>query len=693
MRSHRGRPRGAASFALLASVVAAACAGRQDVPGPVVKSIRFKGNHAVSSRDLEDKIATQATGWWPFAKKRAFDPVVWGEDLKRIVRVYESRGYYGAEVVSDHVDTTKPGEVRLEVEVREGEPVRVGTLAVAGLDGLPASEKHAALEGVPLAPGRTFTESAWADAKERIRSALRQRGYAGVEVEGEARVDRGTRSAAVDIVMRPGPRCSFGEIRVDTHGDKAIQPRWIWDEVRQAIPEGRRFSDEDIAEARRRVLGMGVFGAVEVKPGEPDPATGRVPVLVQTQEAPFHTLRLGGGLRVDQIRNEGRFVAEWTNRNFRGGMRRLTAHVEAGWAVIPSVFAAESGTPERSGPVGRGRLAFEQPRLFGHAPLRWQSSFDLDRTLEQTYDEAAARLANGVVWRPRSSLTLTPSYHLEGEYLNGATPGTVYTAPLTLGCQTTGNSCFVWLSYLEQAITWDRRNDPLEPRHGFYLSLSVQEGGGPLGGTFKYIRVLPEARGYLPLGPLVLAARLRVGELYPASGNPSDSAVDTRFYAGGAYSMRGFNERRLSPLLLTTPPATSANPNPTPFTVPIGGNGLFDGSFEVRWSAWRNIIFVAFLDVGQVTESNLTTADLGQLLYAVGVGVRYRTPIGPIRLDLARRLPMGTPPPLFVPDAMGRIVQQSYAVNDSCFGIGGSGVSTPVPDGLCAVHISIGEAF
>jgi translocation and assembly module TamA len=695
MRSGGRRSKGAAALALLVPVIACACAGRQDVPGPVVKSIRFRGNSAVSSRDLEGAIATQATARWPFAKKRAFDPVIWGEDLKRVVRLYESRGYYDAQIVKDHVDDSKPGQVRLEVEVREGEPTRVASLDVTGLEGLPPRERQAAEDRLPLAPGQVFTEPGWEGVKDRIKSSLREGGYAGVTVSGEARVDRAKHEANLDVAARPGPSSSFGDIRVDTRGGEAIKPRWVWDEVRQAIPEGRRFSDGDIAEARRRVLGMGVFGAVQVRAGDPDPTTGRVPVLVETQEAPFHTLRLGGGVRVDQIRNEGRFIAEWTNRNFLGGMRRFTAHAEAGWAFIPSIIAPESSfssESKRNGPIGRAKAAFEQPRLFRIVTLREQTSFDLERTLEQTYDQAAGRLANGVVWRPRTFLTVAPSYHLEGEYLNGATPGTAFTSPLTLGCETTANACFVWLSYLEEAITLDRRDDPLEPRHGFYTSLSLQQGGGPLGGTYKYVRVLPEARGFFTLGPFTLAARVRVGELFPASGNPNDSAVDTRFYSGGAFSMRGFNERRLSPLLLTTPPPTPSNPQPTPFTLPIGGNGLFEGSFEVRWAATAHLVLAAFLDVGQVTEGKLGVPELGHLLYAVGPGVRYRTPIGPIRVDLGVRLPVGQPPPLFVPDATGRIVEQPYAVNTSCFGIGGS-VSTLVGDSLCALHISIGEAF
>ena len=89
-----------------------------------------------------------------------------------------------------------------------------------------------------------------------------------------------------------------------------------------------------------------------------------------------------------------------------------------------------------------------------------------------------------------------------------------------------------------------------------------------------------------------------------------------------------------------------------------------------------------------------TTPWCAHMMFAVGVGLRYRTPIGPIRVDFARRLPFGTPPQLFaVEPTTGRILQLPYAVDDSCFGLGGSNVNTVVADNLCVLHISIGEAF
>jgi translocation and assembly module TamA len=171
-----------------------------------------------------------------------------------------------------------------------------------------------------------------------------------------------------------------------------------------------------------------------------------------------------------------------------------------------------------------------------------------------------------------------------------------------------------------------------------------------------------------------------------------------RFYGGGANSMRGFSERRLSPLLEAPVPGvapTATGMAPTE-TVPIGGNGMFMGSFEARYSVLQNVRVATFVDVGQVTTGLFGVGDLPGVLWAVGVGLRYLTPIGPVRLDLARRLPFGTLPALYISDpATGTISPppNPYAVDESCFGFFGSHPTTVVSDGACTLQISIGEAF
>ncbi len=678
-------------------MAAVGCAGQQKKDQPTVKDLKITGNREISSREIKKRILTRKTGWWPFASKQLFDPVAWQADIKRIERLYVARGFYQAEVVKDEVVPKPPDGVLLVVQVSEGPQTRIGKLDITGLEGLPAPDRQAEVNRLPLTVGAVFLERDWAAAKEKVAAALRARGYAKVSVDAQALVDVKTHLAALTLFVRPGLRYTFGAIEITNGPDARIAPVTIWEQVRLAIPEGEHTSDGALDEAQRRVFAMGVFSTVKVTTGDADDRTARIPVRVDVREAPFRTLRLGGGGRVDEIRNEVLLIGEWTHRDFLGGMRKLTAHAEAGWAFIPNFYAVstnDAASGARNGPIADLSLQFEQPRFLGRPSLREQSKIEVERTLEQTYDAISTRLTNGVVWQPRSRLSIFPSYHLEADYLNGPPVSSAATSPLTLGCDTTSDHCFVWLSYLEETVTWDRRDHPLEPRNGVYASLSLQEGGGPLGGDFNYFRVLPDLRGYISFGEddvLTLSARLRVGELWPTSGNPEDSAVVTRFYGGGAMSMRGFSDRRLSPLLLV--PAPAAAPGVT-LSLPVGGDGMIDGSFEARYSLTPVLRLAAFVDYGQVTTAQVHPSDAAHLLWAVGLGLRYLTPIGPVRLDLARRLPFGRLPPLYAPDQYGNIVEQRpYPVDSGCFGLFGSHPVTPVTDGLCVLQVSIGEAF
>jgi len=690
---------------LCAAAIAMSCAHHAETPdAPVVKKLTFDGAHQVKAGQIEAKIATTKTGWWwPLAQKKYFDPVTWQSDLRRIERLYQARGYYQAEVLSDEVKPVKGG-VWVKAVLSEGKPTRVATFEVQGLEeasGLTPGERADVLDKPGVERGDIFLEDRWSEAKENIHSRLRRIGFAEVEVKGRALVDVNTRQASLLIVVRPGPRYHFSDIEVRLGQRSHLAPFWVWEQVRLAIPEGELFSDEALLEAQRRVLGMGLFAMAKVTAGTPDPASARIPVMVEARESPFHTLRAGGGVRIDQVRNEARLILEWTHRNFLGGMRRLTAHAEAGWAFIPNTYAVlrnDIAAGPRNGPIARLGLQFEQPRFLGRPSLRERSSLDLERTLEQSYDAIGARLATGVAWQPHSSLVVFPSYNLQGYLLNGPATASASAAPLTLGCANTSNNCFILLSYVEEVVTWDRRDSPLEARNGFFASLSLQEGGGPIGGDFTYLRVLPDVRGYISFGEaneLTFAARLRVGELLPSGG---ESPVVARFFGGGGISMRGFSDRRLSPLLLTTT-QVSASATPITLTLPIGGDGIVEGSLETRYQLTENLVLAVFLDLGQVTQGRIGPDAIPTLQWALGFGLRYRTPIGPIRVDFARRLQRGQPPPLFVIEN-GVVTREPYAVNDSCFGLGGS-ARGPVPSSMlyrdavsvCAFHIAIGEAF
>jgi translocation and assembly module TamA len=190
------------------------------------------------------------------------------------------------------------------------------------------------------------------------------------------------------------------------------------------------------------------------------------------------------------------------------------------------------------------------------------------------------------------------------------------------------------LSYLEQRLTVDLRNDPIETTRGFYASLAVQEGFNIGGNGYRYLRFLPEARAFLPLGPyVVLAARARVGLLVPVS-EKEPAPIVARFSSGGPNAMRGYYTGRLSPMRLEDGR-----------WVPVGGNGLVDGSVELRLRLAGSLGGVLFVDAGNVSLPSATPSawqtalDPTLLQWAAGLGLRYRTPFGPLRLDVGARLP------------------------------------------------------
>jgi translocation and assembly module TamA len=703
---------GASWFGLAVLLGMLGCAHSQEKPDqPIVKSLRIEGTKHVSEGDLKSKILTSETSWWPWAEKHYFDPNAWQADLRRIERAYQAEGYYNAKVVEDQVIPQPPNAVALRVRVEEGEPTRISQINVTGLEALPPQHRDDSLSDMPIKQGRIFREEDWTPVKGEIQSKLHQLGYAEALVLGDAFVELAKLTSDIRIRAEPGQRYQFGDVFVTTNPNPRVRPTWIKEEAEAAIKKGKWFSDAALAEAQARVFRMGVFGAVKVTPGAPDRQKATLPVVVDVRESPYHTIRAGGGIGIDQLRNEVRLLTEYVNRDFYGGLRKLTLRGRVGWAFIPNFVSALQGSQSvavKSEPIYKASAELEQPRAF-FRDVRLQGSVDTERGAEQAYSFFSNRAKLGFVWQPHSSFSIFPSYNIEVDYLlSGQTTLGGRAPALFLGCSSrTDPNCFLVLSYLEQQITWDRRDDREEPRKGFYLGISFQEGGNFLGGSFDYVRIAPETRFYVSFPRrsqrFTVAAKVRLGTLRPLH---NASPIVSRFFSGGD-AMRGFNYRRLSPLLVVP-----QNPNQglqdglaipaglQGYTVPIGGNGMAETSLELRYNIATNWVLASFLDTGFVTPEDIRTGVLTQgfsyftknMQYAVGAGIRYRTPVGPVRVDIAHLLNIGPPllvlqsdPPLNPPQA-----------SSGFFGLFGgqrSPNSAGFPESTWTIHISLGEAF
>jgi translocation and assembly module TamA len=677
----------------------------------VVTDITFTGAKQVSPSDIEDRIATSQANFFShlFGPLPTFDPTTWTADLRRIERYYQSLGYFQAEVVEEQVLPDGKGGVRLNLTIDEGAPTHVSAVEVQGLETVPAELQERVLGKLPMVVGQVFRDDDWTALKSLLKSRLRELGYADAAVGGEVFVEITNQTARVQAVADPGPRVKFGSIFVTSGPHPQVKPELIIAHARGAVPPGAWFSESALIEAQNRVFKMGVFGAVKVTAGTPDVEAGTVPVLVEVREAPFHTVRYGGGIGIDPARQEVRAIAEYTDRNFLGGLRTLSLKAKVGWAFVPAVWDIQA-----NGLIFDFLAQFTQPNFFAPS-LKFLASVNFYKQVEDGYGYVGGRGRVGVAWSPVSRLTLSPTYAFELDQVTGVTEGLNGDIPtLAYGCSS--SPCLQRLSYLEQTAVWDARDDVVDAKRGYYLGVSFQESGPWIGSGFNYIRILPEVRAYVTTGAVTFAARLMVGTILQpnpcslsAEAGLSNQTCDpspivNRFFAGGAGSNRGFGSRQLSPLLplanIPLTPTAAAGSIVSPIgvpaqsmgnVVPIGGNGLLDASFEVRWNFSRDWVVAFFVDAGFVSYGAFSLDDLSTTQVAVGVGFRYRTPIGLLRVDLGYRLNVGGPLPVVpVRPSVG------YTDNTNCFALTSVDHGTNyagAPWSRCAFHFAVGESF
>jgi translocation and assembly module TamA len=653
--------RSAALSLAFALAFATGCLRARGTPEePVVKGFEIDGVHAVDEDDLRSKLATHASGRSAWGDVYRLDPDALAVDRRRIEAYYRERGHYEARVEDVQVVPAGEGRVKIRIRVNEGRPVRVARVTVNGLDAAPEAKQR--LGALPLKPGDVFKESAYDAARDAIRNALRSTGWATGEVTQSATVLPDAATAEVTYDVEPGERWKFGPIYVA--GTASVPRDRIREQVLGAVRPGAWFDDGKLAQAQARVFDLGVFGSVRVTRGQPDPKRGTIPVVVAVREAPFRTLRWGPGLGVEAIRWDAHAFVGWQHRNFHGELRRVGTDLRLGYAWLPSPL-----NPVKQGTVGLLGVEFSQPGVFTRY-VDTSVRVELEKGIEQAYDYYSERLKVGFPIRIASRWTLVPSYNLEVYQLSnigGEIDPTDPTGPAILD-SCVGSVCLV--TYLEQRIAWDGRDNPVNTRRGWYVAFSLQEGFNVFAYGYRYLRFLPELRAFWPLGPrTVLAARGRIGALVPV-GEQDEPPIVARLYAGGPLSMRGYYTRRLAKMV---------RDEDVDEWVSVGGNGVVDANVELRFDVTRNLGVATFLDMGNASDSSAVPSawqvalDPTLLQFAAGVGLRYRTPFGPLRLDVGVRLPKGgefpAVPFTFWPDG------------------------TPHREPIVAVHLSLGEAF
>ena len=606
--------------------------------------VEVTGNQAISLVELRPALVRLAGGE-PFVES---DLTAAASAIRGI---YLRRGFAHSKISSAANErpavATGEGRVKPLITIVEGPLTQIGTVSFSGNESIPSGELASRIGS---AAGGPYFEPTVVQDRDAVLLEYRNRGFATATAEVSAQLaeDR----SRVDLTFRitEGPQTIVDHVLVigNVRTDEKVIAREI------VLQPGRPLGLGDLIESRRRIAALGLFRRVQITEIAHFGST-KHDVLVTVEEAPSTTIGYGGGLEASERLQEasGTGVAEERLEFAPRGFFEVGRRNLGGRNRSVNLFTRLSLRPDSSADDGDNDLfgfaeyrvigTYREPRSFG-----LKSDIVITGAIEQGIRSSFNFARKGV--NVEVARRLNREVRIGGRYSFNTTK----TFDVTFDTETdegeiaTIDRIFpqVRLSAFSAAISRDTRDDVVDPSRGRFLSadgtIAARALGGEVGFLKSYVQGLFFHR--LPVRRrVVFAGRVALGladgfprlvEQTDADGNViegefvtiEDLPASERFFAGGDSTIRGFALDSVgAPNTITT----------TGF--PRGGNAMLLLNAELRVPVWGDLGAAFFVDGGNVFERT-TQLDLGELRGSVGFGVRYRSPIGPVRLDLGFKL-------------------------------------------------------
>ena len=624
-----------------------------------MRRLSFAGNRALDDYALSSAIATTSSSsfatnpfvrWLGLGEKRYLDELEFRRDVVRLLLLYRQSGYMTAVVDTSVVRTTK--DAYITFRIHEGEPVRVARVVLLGLEGV--LDTLALRRSLPLQVGDPFNRFLLQASADTIVSRLRNSGYPYAEVLRNFDSEAGALRAEVTLEAISGRRMRVGEVAI--HGladvDTATVRRML------AVGPGDLFRQEALYLSQRDLYAMGVFRYVNVILVDSlPPSDSTVRVLVQVQEGPQHQVRIGGGYgSVDCFRAQ----TGWTANDFVGGARTLELSARLskigggsprGSQLCKPFFVDTAWSRDTVNYTLSATL--RQPAFISRAHTATVGLFAEKRSEPQIYTRQAVGMNADVTLNARRQIPVTFGYG----YSYGSTKAqAAILCTFFLLCDSTSQA-FLKSPRAFAAVTMtavrDRVNNPLDPSAGSLMTATVLHASRLVGSdkTYEFNRAELEISRYYPIGRrTVFAWRVRSGTILPQKITLSGQQVgyvppDQRFYGGGPNSVRGYGRNGLGPRVYISDSISIDNSGPTPDTTfyhlkaaATGGNSAFVLNTELRFPSpifAQRVRLGLFVDVGQVWERGDELVAIQGVRVTPAPGVRFTTPLGPVRVDVA----------------------------------------------------------
>ncbi len=509
-------------------------------------------------------------------------------DYRRMVAALYAAGHFGGTVSVD-VDGREASTLSvlrrlptinaITIRVTPGPRYRFSTAQVAPLPkGIPP------VEG--FEPGALATTPVMRRAAERAIRNLRAKGHAKAQVSGQQiTAQHATTSIAARIDLAPGPRLRFGKMILSQSSQTSkVRPNRI--RAIAGLPKGEVFSPNDIEDAERRLRNSGAFRSAVVREAEDANPDDTLDMTLDVEDA--KPRRIGFGAEISNTEGLAG-TAFWMHRNLLGGAERFR------------VDANIKGIAGDSGGIDYGLAASLSRPAFLHPDMSLRFAAKLQHLDEPAYVSNLIETTVGVE-----------------RYINDK-----ISVELDLGTRfshvTDAFGTRNFNHVIGQAmLTWDNRNDELDPTKGTYAQVTASPFVG-IYGSETGARLYGDFRGYVPLqsGRFSLAGRVQAGTVTGASlaGTPPSYL----FFSGGGGTVRGQDYQSLG--------------GTTVAGQTVGGRSFLGLTGELRAKITDNIGVVGFVDYGYVSPAAGYTG--GDWHGGAGIGGRYYTPIGPIRFDVA----------------------------------------------------------
>jgi outer membrane protein insertion porin family len=564
--------------------------------------------------------------------------------------------------------------------VAEGARSSIGTLTFEGN----SSIEEARLQVVAgLAPGQPFYEPQTEMAADAIAVEYLNRGYANARVERTLTVNDDRQTVDVAFRVQEGVQVIIDHILIV--GNDRTKAEIIEREL--VLKPGQPLADNDVIESRRRLNSLGLFRRVQIADVRHPGQEGRRDVLVTVEEALATTIGGGGGAEVglrlersaqgglaeERIEFAPRGFFEIGRRNLWGKNRSINFFSRVSFR--PSGGSTTSA-PDPDAPTDssygfneyRVLLTYREPRVFGSTADGLLYGF-LEQGVRSSFNFNRRGTRLEIVRRVTPETTLSGRYTLEqtrrfDEKYNKAEEQDIDRVFPEFR-----------LSAVSSALIRSTRDDAIDPTRGTLTTVDASIAARALGSEVGFVEILVKEFFYRQLpgaGRVVLAGGATLGLARGSASNLADNPdgetdaeqltvpASERFYAGGDTTVRGFALDRLG---------TRDTIDQDGF--PTGGQGLIILNAELRFPVWGDLGGVGFLDVGNVYQK-VSAMNFGELRGSVGLGVRYRSPIGPVRFDVGFKL--------------SRFDFRTGALNPD-------GTPQTKLEPLTGFHISLGQAF